>query len=63
MITEKQKFYFTPVAYGDSVTIHKGGMKIEVDISYQEILSVISQLSDRERHSLMNSMKGIDNRF
>jgi len=54
---ETQEFNFKPAKYGDSVTINKGGMKIDVDVSYNSIIDLVTQLSDEDKWNLLQVMR------
>jgi hypothetical protein len=54
---ENQEFNFTPVKHGDRVTIHKGGVQIDVDVSYNAIIDLVTQLDDEEKWNLIQVMR------
>lgn len=49
----KAKFNFKPVMYDDMLTIHKGGVIIDVEVSRASIISIISQLNEEEKCELI----------
>ncbi len=56
---ETQKFNFIPTRYTDKVIIHKDGMKIEVEVSYSSLVSLIHELEFKDRHELMMRMRSM----
>lgn len=58
---EMQQFNFKPVQLGDNITIHSGGMKIDVDVSYGSLVNIVQQLNDKDRYELMMLMRSMGN--
>ena len=54
-----QEFNFTPINHGDSVTIHEGGMRIDIHVSYKSIIDIVSQLNDEEKWGLIQATRSV----